>query len=206
MEIFETVALAETSRICSRLGLLGVPAVPVDTVTLGVILAETKDCLRESREGKVRILRGNRSGKITRIHGEYLGDLLERGFLPVIPPLAREEGTKRAVNIDGDRAAASIAGTVGSKILVLLTNVPGVLRDPGDVTTLIPEARPDDLAEIGNYAKGNMKRKVLACREAIASGVPEAVISDSRVDLPLTAAMERGGTRFCRVFFTGIAV
>lgn len=206
MELFESASLAETSRLCSLLGKLGVPAMPIDPVSTGSIIAKTKDCIRESSGEKVRILRGNRSGKVEDVDASRLDWMLKRGFLPVVPPLGRDMVTFRGVNIDGDRAAAAIAGKIGARILVLLTNVPGLLKDPDDERSLIREIRMGEWKEAEAAARGNMKRKVLACREALERGVPEAVISDSRVDLPLALAIKEGGTRFCRADFTGIAV
>jgi acetylglutamate/LysW-gamma-L-alpha-aminoadipate kinase len=206
MELFEAAALAETSRLCSFLVTLGVPAMPLDPVTTGFITGETKNCIRELSGEKVRVLHGNRSGKVLGVDASPLNWMLKRGYLPVVPPLGRDMETGRGMNIDGDRAAAAIAGEIGASIMVLLTNVPGLMRDPEDRATLIPEIRSNEWKEAEAVARGNMKRKVLACREALERGVSEAVISDSRVELPLASATEGGGTRFCRADCTVIAV
>lgn len=206
MTLFEAASLAETSRLCSMLVNLGVPAVPVDPISSGIVMAETKECIREMDGDKILILRGNRSGRVVEVRTEELDRILENGFLPVIPPLARDIRTKKSVNVDGDRAAASIAGAMRAEILVLLTNVPGILHDPADPGSLIKRVVMGEWETVEKAAKGNMKRKVLACKEALEHGVPAAIIADSRVDLPVSSAIGEGGTRFCRAEFTGIAV
>lgn len=206
MTLFEAASLAETSRLCSMLAKLGVPAVPVEPISSGTVMAETKECIREMHGDKVRILRGNRSGRVAAIRTEELNRILENGFLPVIPPLARDMHTKMSVNVDGDRAAASIAGAMNAPTLVLLTNVPGILLDPTDPGSLIKRVIMGEWETVEKVAKGNMKRKVLACREALEQGVLLAIIADSRVDLPVSSAIGEGGTRFCRAEFTGIVV
>jgi len=206
MSLFESAALSVTARTCFSLCRLGVPAAACDPVSERIIEAITKKYLREKVQNRVRILRGNRSGTIRNVRTELILDLAERGFLPVIPPLAADLETFEAVNVDGDRAAAFIASAVGAEVLILLSNVPGLMQDPSDPDSVIRQVEGDEFETASEVAQGNMKRKVLACREALDGGVELSIISDSRVDNPLTAALTGGGTRLCKARSTGIAV
>ncbi|MBI2773813.1 MAG: hypothetical protein HYX56_04895 [Chloroflexi bacterium] len=92
--------------------------------------------------------------------------------MPVVAPLAiTADGD--ALNVDGDRAAARIAVALGARELIVLTNVPGLLRDLGDPRSIVPAA---SLAEADALAQGRMKKKVLAAREALEAGVSEVWI------------------------------
>ncbi len=206
MALFEAACLSETSRICFSLAGLGVPAVPVDPVRGQVVFARTKDCIREKTPERTRVIRGNRSGTVSRVQRQKIESIMAGGFMPVFPPLAFDPQKASPVNIDGDRAAAAISASLRAEVLVLLTNVPGLLSDPSDPDSLIERLGLDEIETASKAARGNMKRKVLACREALEAGVSTAIIADSRVETPLTSALVGGGTRLCRAESTGIAV
>jgi acetylglutamate/LysW-gamma-L-alpha-aminoadipate kinase len=76
--------------------------------------------------------------------------------------------------------------------------VPGLLRDPSDPDSLIDEATLGDWNELESCAEGNMKRKLLACKEALDAGVPRVILADSRLSRPLSAALSGGGTHIWR--------
>ena len=87
-----------------------------------------------------------------------------------------------------------MAGAVGATTLVLLTSAPGLLRVFPDPSTLLANLSFGDLSIAIDYAKGKMKRKVLAAQEAVAGGVPHVVIADGRVDQPVQRALAGQGT------------
>jgi acetylglutamate/LysW-gamma-L-alpha-aminoadipate kinase len=93
--------------------------------------------------------------------------LIGAGYTPVIAPLAiSPEG--EALNVDADRAAAMIAGAVQADQLILLSNVPGLLRQFPDESTLIRHIAQDMLEQSLEFAEGRMKKKVLGASEALA--------------------------------------
>ena len=121
-------------------------------------------------------------GEITRIHIKPVTDLLEKGYIPVISTVGCDK-QGNTYNINGDTAAAHIAGALGAERLIMMTDVPGVLRDKDDISTLIPEFTVDEartLAEEG-VISGGMIPKVDCCVEAIQKGVGHVVIMDGRV-------------------------
>lgn len=121
-------------------------------------------------------------GEIKKIHIKPVNDLLDNGYIPVISTVGCDrEGN--AYNINGDTAAAYIAGALGAERLIMMTDIAGILRDKDDPSTLIPEmtlADADKLKDEG-IISGGMIPKVDCCIEAINEGVKNIVIMDGRV-------------------------
>ncbi|HEY5544727.1 MAG TPA: acetylglutamate kinase [Gemmatimonadaceae bacterium] len=104
--------------------------------------------------------------------------LLSAGFVPVVSPLGRHAETGKGLNINGDDAAAAIAGALGADELLLLADVPGVLDAAGSLVPSIPVDTVDDMIASG-IARGGMSAKLQAARRAIAAGVSAVRISDA---------------------------
>jgi acetylglutamate kinase len=104
--------------------------------------------------------------------------LLSAGFVPVISPLGRHAETGQGLNINGDDAAAAIAGAVRADELLLLADVPGVLDASGATIPTISIDSVDELIASG-VAKGGMSAKLQAARRALAAGVAAVRISDA---------------------------
>ena len=121
-------------------------------------------------------------GSITGVNIDPVIDLLEKGYIPVISTLGCDsEGN--AYNINGDTAAAFIAGALGAERLIMMTDIAGILRDKDDPSTLIPEItlkEAEHLYEQG-VISGGMIPKVDCCIEAIHRGVKNVIIMDGRV-------------------------
>ena len=121
-------------------------------------------------------------GAITGVNIEPVNDLLEKGYIPVISTIGCD-ADGNAYNINGDTAAAYIAGALGAERLIMMTDIAGVLRDKNDLASLIPHITIKE-AE-GLYAEGiisgGMIPKVDCCIEAIREGVKNVVIMDGRV-------------------------
>ena len=121
-------------------------------------------------------------GEITNINIRPVTDLLEKGYIPAISTLGCDrEGN--AYNINGDTAAARVAGALEAERLIMLSDIPGLLRDKDDPTTLIPEL---SVAEAGQLRRegvisGGMIPKMECCVEAIRRGVKKVIIMDGRV-------------------------
>ena len=133
-------------------------------------------------EAKIKDERLGYVGEITKINIHPVLDLLEKGYIPVISTMGCDrEGN--AYNINGDTAAAHIAGALEAERLIMLTDIEGILRDRNDRATLIPELDVEEarrLREEGVIA-GGMIPKVECCVEAIRWGVKNVVIMDGRV-------------------------
>ncbi len=133
-------------------------------------------------EAKVKNEKLGFVGEITHIHIKPVEDLLEKGYIPVISTLGCDR-KGNTYNINGDTAAAHIAGALNAERLILMTDVAGILRDKDDPATLIPEltiAQAEELFQNG-VISGGMIPKVECCVEAIGKGVKNAIIMDGRV-------------------------
>lgn len=121
-------------------------------------------------------------GDISKIHIEPVTDLLEKGYIPVISTVGCDRNGN-TYNINGDTAAAHIAGALGAERLIMMTDIAGILKDKDDPSTLIPKITADE-AE-GLYAdgtvSGGMIPKVECCIDALKHGVKNVVIMDGRV-------------------------
>ena len=121
-------------------------------------------------------------GKIKKIHISPITDLLGNGYIPVVSTVGCDrEGN--AYNINGDTAAAHIAGAQGAERLIMMTDIAGILRDKNDPSTLIPEITLSQAKELyqSGVISGGMIPKVDCCITALHEGVKNVVIMDGRV-------------------------
>ena len=121
-------------------------------------------------------------GQVTKVNIQPVTDLLNNGYIPVISTVGCDrEGN--AYNINGDTAAAYIAGALGAERLIMMTDIAGILRDKDDPSTLIPEIQFSQIHELfdSGVISGGMIPKVNCCAEAIREGVKNVVIMDGRV-------------------------
>jgi len=167
----------------------GVNAVGLSGLDGRLLEARRKDTIKIVEEGKTKILRDDFTGKIERVNVALLRLLLDQGYTPVIAPLAISTSNE-AVNVDGDRAAATIASALGADTLIIFSNVPGLLRDVADPASLIAEIPRARLEEFAGFAAGRMKKKILGAEEALRGGVKEIRLADGRIAHPLRNALE----------------
>jgi len=133
-------------------------------------------------EAEIKDARLGYVGEITNINIQPVTDLLEKGYIPVISTLGCDrEGN--AYNINGDTAAARVAGALEAERLIMLSDIPGLLRDKDDPTTLIPELSVMEAARLRQEGviSGGMIPKMECCVEAIRRGVKKVIIMDGRV-------------------------
>lgn len=195
LEIFVMVTAGKINKLLvERLQQLGVNAVGLSGIDGRLLEGKRKSFLRIREGGKRKILRGEYSGVIETVNADLLKTLLAAGYTPVIAPQAISHESE-ALNVDGDRAAGAIAAALNAESLVILTNVPGLLRDVEDESSLItqiPQAQAEDYLD--RYAEGRMKRKVLGAVEALRDGAGQVILADGRVDNPVRNALNGNGT------------
>lgn len=194
LEIFAMVTSGKINTLLvERLQKLGVNAFGLSGVDGRVMVAKRKEAIRIVENGKQRMLRDDFTGKIEEVNGVLLKMLLDSGYTPVIAPLAISyEGD--AVNVDADRAAAMVAGAVKAEQLIILSNVPGLLRQFPDESTLIAHIDKAKVEQSLEFAEGRMKKKVLGASEATQLGVAKVVFADGRVEKPVANALAGKGT------------
>jgi [amino group carrier protein]-L-2-aminoadipate 6-kinase len=119
--------------------------------------------------------------------------LLDAGYFPVLtPPGSSTAG--EAINVDGDRAAAMVAGAFKADALIMLTDQVGLLKKFPDESTLIAKIPKHEAGGFMEFAEGRMKKKVMGAAEAIGEGVGKVIFADGRVDTPISRALQGSGT------------
>ena len=133
-------------------------------------------------EAKVKDERLGFVGEITKVRTQPITDLLEKNYIPVISTVASDHAGN-AYNINGDTAAAYIAGALGAERLIMMTDIAGILRDKDDPSTLIPELTISQAKALYDEGiiSGGMIPKVDCCIEALEKGVENVIIMDGRV-------------------------
>ena len=141
-------------------------------------------------------------GEIQKVHINPVTDLLDNGYIPVVSTVGCDK-SGNAYNINGDTAAAYIAGALNAENLIMMTDIAGVLKDRNDPSTLIQEISQDDLPALyeSGVISGGMIPKVECCAKALSRGVRNVVIMDGRVPHSILMELltdEGAGTRFSR--------
>ena len=121
-------------------------------------------------------------GKIEKVNIRPVTDLLEKGYIPVVSTVGCDRDGN-TYNINGDTAAAFIAGALGAERLIMMTDIAGLLRDKDDPSTLIPEVTVSEAHSLQKEGviSGGMIPKIDCCIEAIERGVRDVTIMDGRV-------------------------
>ena len=193
-EIFTMVMSGRINKTIVRmLQKNGINAVGLSGIDGKIIQADRKKKLIIMNEkGRKQAIDGGYTGKITQVNESLIETLLEQRYVPVISPVAISEDSE-FLNVDGDRAAANIAGKIGmiarmhlpDNKIIFLTNVDGLLMDEKLVDTLTLAKAKEILPQIGF----GMEKKILAATEALDMGVPEAIIANGQRENPISSAI-----------------
>lgn len=141
-------------------------------------------------------------GEISHVDVQPILDVLEKGYIPVVSTVGCDK-SGNVYNINADTAAARIAGELRAESLISMTDISGILKDPGDPSTLISEitaARAEQLIADGTVS-GGMIPKVQCCVNALNWGVQKVFIIDGTVShaiLMETLTDEGIGTMFIK--------
>jgi acetylglutamate kinase len=121
-------------------------------------------------------------GDVTNVDDRIIGTLLRDGFIPVISTIGTD-GDGQAFNINADSAAIAIAEKLRAEKLIYLTDVPGLLTDVADPSSLVSNltANRAKLLVDDGVIVGGMIPKIEACIAAVEAGVGSAHILDGRV-------------------------
>ena len=191
LEVFVMVMAGKINKeIVAGLQRRGVNAVGLTGADGRVFVAERKArILVIDERGRKRVIPGGYTGKIRWVNKEFLETLLNRGLTPVLAPLAIGTGGE-LLNVDADQLAYSVATSLGAEILLLLSDVPGVLVNGRPVKKL----RPEEAEELALKLGPGMNRKLLMAARAVRSGVDRCIIGDGLVPDPLGQALKGRGT------------
>jgi acetylglutamate/LysW-gamma-L-alpha-aminoadipate kinase len=181
------------SLLTEQLQMLGVNAFGLCGLDGRLLQATRKDSIQSIENGKRKIVRDDYTGKIDRVNSPLLILLLNGGYLPVIAPVATSE-KGNALNVDADRAAAMVASSLQADTLLLLTAVPGLMKNFPDESTLIRQLSMSQISAASEAAQGRMKKKILGAEEALKGGVGRVIIADGRIQNPISNALSGNGT------------
>jgi acetylglutamate kinase len=163
MDVVEMVLAGKINkRIVSMFGKHGVKAVGLSGVDAGTLQVKKK-VHPQGDLGQV--------GEVLRVETGLLTSLLDAGFIPVVAPIGVDEDGAR-YNVNADSAAGAIAGALGAEKLVLLTDVPGIMRETEHGKEVISQITAGEIRELvkDGTIYGGMVPKVEACLGALASG------------------------------------
>jgi acetylglutamate kinase len=136
-------------------------------------------------------------GKIRSVHTVLLCALLEANITPVLACIAENETGDGVLNVNADEVAGAVAGALQIPV-VFLTDIPGVLDDPKDKTSLLKELSQKDIETriSDGRISGGMIPKVEAALDALEQGAAYAVIADGRDAATLRQAINgQAGTK-----------
>ena len=171
VDIVQMVLAGKVNKtLVNLLQIKGGHAVGLSGIDGGIIEAEMKD----ERLGYV--------GRITKIRTQPITDLLEKNYIPVISTVASDR-MGNTFNINGDTAAAYIAGAMNAERLIMMTDIAGILRDKDDPSTLIADLTVSQAKSLYDEGiiSGGMIPKVDCCIEALEHGVKNVTIMDGRI-------------------------
>ncbi|MDA1137366.1 MAG: acetylglutamate kinase [Planctomycetota bacterium] len=180
LEIVERVLLGDVNwMLVQMLQELGGKAAPLHVRLVPFIRALQRQFV--SKDGAAYNLEF--VGEITEVETEFIEELCQVGRIPVIAPMG-VDGEGQLYNINADDGAAKIAQALKAEKIVFFTNVPGVMRDPKDVSTLYSTLREDEVNSLikAGVISGGMLPKIESCLDAVNGGVHKAHIVDTGLD------------------------
>ena len=185
-EIFTMVMSGRINKaIVQMLQKNGINAIGLSGMDGKTIEANRKKKLMIMNEkGRKQVIDGGYTGKISNVNSDLIKTIMDKRYTPVISPIAISEESE-FLNVDGDRAAANVAGHVKADKVLFITNVDGLLMEDKLVEKLSLEEAKEIMPKIGF----GMEKKILAATEALEMGVTEALIANGQKENPISSAI-----------------
>ena len=186
IEIYTMVMAGKMNKqIVLALEAAGISAVGLSGLDAATLKAERKTRLIVVDErGRKKVIDGGYTGKITQVNIDVLNLLLDKGYLPVVTPIALSQDSE-PLNVDGDRTAAVVAGALKADKLIMLTDVEGLMLKGERVPKIAATEVKEVLSKIG----GGMSTKVHAGLEALNQGVKEILVTSGTANQPITSVL-----------------
>jgi acetylglutamate/LysW-gamma-L-alpha-aminoadipate kinase len=187
IEIYTMVMAGKINKqIVLALQSQGIPAVGLSGLDGLLLKAERKKKLIAVDErGRKKVIDGGYTGKINAVNADLLQFLFEKGYVPVVTPIAVSDEFE-LLNVDGDRTAAIIAGALKADRLILLTDVEGLVLKGEPV----PKISATDVKEVLSSVGQGMSTKVHAALEALTQGVTQVLITSGSGKSPISSALK----------------
>ena len=186
MDIYKMVMIGKiNSDIVLALNRSRIPAFGFSGLDGPTIFANRKKKLivLDGRDRKM-VIDGGMTGQVSKVDTFFISNFLDRGVIPVISPIAMSE-EQEPLNIDADRAAASVAAALNADKLIMITDVDGLIRNG----SVVNKARAEEIKEISGEVGNGMDKKLIFATQALNEGVKEIVISNGYIDKPLQNAL-----------------
>ncbi len=186
IEIYTMVMAGKINKqIVLALQNQGINAVGITGLDAATLKAERKTKLIAVDErGRKKVIDGGYTGKITAVNSELINLLLEKGYVPIVTPIAVSQNCE-PLNVDGDRTAAIIAGALKADRLIFLTNVQGLMLK-GEC---VPKIAATEVKEVLSSIGQGMSTKVHAALEALNQGVKEVLVTSGTGNEPISSAL-----------------
>jgi len=186
IEIYTMVMAGKMNKqIVLALAAQGIPAVGLSGLDAALLKAERKTRLIAVDErGRKKVIDGGYTGKIVQVNVDLLKLLLQKGYIPVVTPIALSQEAE-PLNVDGDRTAAIVAGALKADKLIMLTDVEGLILKGERVPKIAASEVKEVLSKIG----GGMSTKVHAGLEALNQGVGEVLVTSGIAKQPITSVL-----------------
>ena len=187
IEIYSMVMAGKINKqIVLALQSQNIPTVGLSGLDAKILQAERKKrIIQVDEHGRKRVLDGGYTGKITNVNTDIIHFLLQKGYTPIVTPIAISEECE-PLNVDGDRTAAVIAGALKADRLILLTDVEGLMLK-GE---RIPKIGASEVKEVLSSIGAGMSTKVHAGLEALNEGVKEVIITSGTAKNPISSALK----------------
>ena len=205
-EIFTMVMSGRINKaIVQMLQKNGINAIGLSGMDGKTIEANRKKKLMIMNEkGRKQVIDGGYTGKISNVNSDLIKTIMDKGYTPVISPIAISEESE-FLNVDGDRAAANVAGHVKADKVLFITNVDGLLMED----KLVKKLSLQEAKEIKPKIGFGMEKKILAATEALEMGVTEALIANGQKENPISSAIAHNNctviTKWVKINFLGIS-
>ncbi|MBS3779078.1 MAG: acetylglutamate kinase [Desulfovermiculus sp.] len=181
MDVVEMVLVGRVNKnIVNLINQNGGSAVGLSGKDGGLIQARKMEMVVSKKDAPPEIIDLGRVGEVVRIRTEVIKALDRDRFIPVIAPVGVDEAGE-TYNINADSVAGAVAVALGAKRLILLTDVPGVLKDGENLISTL--TRREALEAIDQETvHGGMIPKLKCCLQAVEGGVEKAHVIDGRVE------------------------
>lgn len=205
MEIIKMVLVGKIStNIVSQIGFHGGKAIGVSGKDAKLIQSCKKSphIIEDPVTGEKKEVDLGLVGEVVNVHTEILDLLTENDYIPVVSPIGvKKDGN--TLNLNADTVAGEVASATNAQKLIILTDVPGVLRDPDDNDSLIRKIKIDDVPKLieEGVISGGMIPKIATCVKAVEDGVKSAHIIDGRLKHSILLEIftkEGVGTMICK--------
>jgi acetylglutamate kinase len=168
--------------IVSRISAAGSKAVGLSGKDGSLLMARKKGPTKILKEGVEKRIDLGLVGETEKINPEIIETLTAQGYIPVVSPIGlAKDGS--SLNLNADTVAGDLACALRAKKLIVLTDVPGILEDLEDESSLLRQVKVKDLDRLQERGviAGSMIPKAMACKTAIEGGVDKCHIIDGRV-------------------------